>query len=267
MNQRDITYAKRFAVVGCVLLIAAAALEYWPSSTALQWLDIDGAKAVALNQRKPILVDIYAEWCGPCKSMDKNVFPDDSVQLILKSRYILAKINGDDPILGDTLRKQFHIKAYPTYIVLTPTGRERKRHVGFYSRSPFLEWLNDSTGVQILQWQELDKVIVEASLQKRRVMVLVLYSSEDIEPVNDLFEQQKVGEIVGKHFVPTLLVESNSSDRAAIEKFGSSYVAGAMGEVIVLESDRKEVGRFRIDSQMEFNSASLANKLAELVAR
>ena len=266
MNQRDTTYAKWFAIVGAIFLIVAAVMEYWPSANALEWLDIEHAQELAKNQKKPILVDIYAEWCGPCKSMEKNVFPDDSVQLILKSRYVLAKINGDDPVLGDTLRKQFHIKAYPTYIVLTPAGRERKRHVGFYPRSHFIEWLNDSTGVQILQWQELDKVIAEASLQKRLVMVLVLNSSEEIESANDMFEEQRVGVIIGQHFVPTLLVKSNNSDRNAIEQLGATEKQG-MGEVIVLKGDRKEVGRFRIDSQMEFNKSALAIKLAELAGK
>jgi thiol-disulfide isomerase/thioredoxin len=266
MHQRDTTYARQFAIVGAVFLIVAAVMEYWPSSNALEWLDIEHAQALAKNQKKPVLVDVYAEWCGPCKSMEKNVFPDDSVQLILKSRYVLAKINGDDPVLGDTFRKQFHIKAYPTYIVLTPAGRERKRHVGFYPRSPFIEWLNDSTGVQILQWQELDKVVVEASIQKRRVMVLVLNSSEEIESANDMFEEQKVGVIIGQYFVPTLLVRSNSSDRTAIEQLGATEKQG-MGEVIVMEGARKEVGRFRIDSRMEFSNAALANKLADLAVK
>jgi hypothetical protein len=81
-----------------------------------------------------------------------------------------------------------------------------------------------------------------------------------------MFEEQKVGEIIGKHFVPTLLVKSNSADRAAIEQLGSTEKEG-VGEVIVLESDRKEVGRFRIDSQMEFSSIALANKLRELAAK
>jgi thiol-disulfide isomerase/thioredoxin len=266
MHQRETTYARWLAIVGGVFLIVAAVLEYWPSKNELRWLGIDEAKATAIRLKRPMLVDFYAEWCGPCKSMEKSVFPDDSVQLILKSRYVLAKINGDDPVLGDTLRKQFHIRAYPTYIVLTPTGRERKRHVGFYPRSPFIEWLNDSTGVEIFQWKEFDNAVTEASLQKRRVMVLVLNSSEEIESVNGMFEEQKVGEIIGKHFVPTLLVKGNSSDRAAIEQLGLTE-KGGMGEVIVLESDRKEVGRFRIESQMEFNNAALANKLTELVAK
>jgi thioredoxin-related protein len=266
MNQRDTTYAKWFARVGGILLIVAAVLEYWPSKNALQWLNIDEAKALAAIQKKPVLVDVYAEWCGPCKNMDKNVFPDDSVQLILKSRYVLAKINGDDAILGDTLRKQFHIKAYPTYVVLTPTGKERKRHIGFFPRSSFIRWLADSTDVQIVQWLELDKAVGEAALQKRRVMILVLVSSEEIEAANDMFEEQKVGEIVAKHFVPTLLVRSNTSDRAAIEQLGAKEKEG-VGEVIVLESDRREVGRFRIDSQMEYSTVALANKLTELVAK
>jgi thiol-disulfide isomerase/thioredoxin len=266
MNQRDTTYAKWFAIVAAICLTVAAVMEYWPSANALEWLDIEHAQTIAMSQKRPVLVDVYAEWCGPCKNMEKNVFPDDSVQLILKSRYVLAKINGDDPALGDTLRKQFHIKAYPTYIVLTPAGRERKRHVGFYPRSPFIEWLSDSTGVQILQWQELDKAAMEATSQKRRVMVLVLNSSEEIESANDMFEEQKVSVILGQHFVPTLLVKSNRSDRSAIEQLGATEERG-MGEVIVLEADRKEVGRFRIEAQMEFSNAALANKLADLAAK
>jgi hypothetical protein len=61
-------------------------------------------------------------------------------------------------------------------------------------------------------------------------------------------------------------VKGNSSDRLMIEQLGSTEKED-MGEVIVLESDRKEVGRFRIDSQMQFSSTALVNRLTELAAK
>jgi thiol-disulfide isomerase/thioredoxin len=267
MNQRDIPFGRWLALIGGILLSLAAVMEYWPTSSTLQWLDIDQAKALGASQRKPVLVDVYAEWCGPCKNMDNTVFPDDSVQRVLKSRYVLAKIDGDDPVLGDSLRKQLHIRAYPTYIVLTPTGRERKRHVGALPKDQFVQWLNDPTGIGILQWLEFDNAVQQASAQKRRVMVLVLNSAEEIESANALFEDPKVGEIVGKRFVPTLLVGSNSLNRLVLDKLRFGFTEDALGEVIVLEGGRKEVGRFRIDGSMEFSSSDLAKRLQELSAK
>jgi thiol-disulfide isomerase/thioredoxin len=267
MNQRETTYAKWLAIAGGILLVAAAVSDYWPSNTSLPWLSFDEAKVVAASEKKPVLVDVYADWCGPCKNMEKNVFPNDSVQLVLKSRYVLAKINGDEPVVGDTLRNQLHIKAYPTYIVLTPAGQERKRHVGFFPVSNFLRWLDDSSDVPILQWPDLDKALAEGASRKRRVMVLVLGSIEHLESANGLFGEANVAGIVAKNFVPTLLVADNSANRAAIERLGFRPAAGAMGEVVILESDRREAGRFRVDAQMEFSTTTLANKLTEFTLK
>lgn len=125
MNQRDITYAKWSGLVAAVFLIAGAVLEDRPASNAVQWLSFEDAKGVAASQNKPIFVDVYADWCEPCKMMDKVVFPDDSVKGLLTTCYVLAKINGDDPVLGDSLKRQLGIRAYPTYIVLGPMGREK----------------------------------------------------------------------------------------------------------------------------------------------
>jgi len=253
-------------LVGGLLAALAAAWEYWPTTSPMEWHTLEEARAIAATQNKPVFVDIYAPWCGPCKAMDKTVFSEDSVQQSLTSRYVLARVNGDDPVSGDTLRKQFGIRAYPTYIILAPTGKERKRHVGFFPASNLIQWLNDSVGVQILRWLEFDKAVDVAGPQRRRVMVLVIPSFEEVEAVDGMFEEPKVGEILGKSFVPTLLVRSNATDTRIIEGIGASPTE-TLGEVIVLDSDRKEVGRFRLDSQMQFSALALANKLAALAPR
>ncbi len=266
MNQRDITYAKWSGLVAAVFLIAGAVLEYWPASNAVQWLSFEDAKGVAASQNKPIFVDVYADWCEPCKMMDKVVFPDDSVKGLLTTRYVLAKINGDDPVLGDSLKRQLGIRAYPTYIVLGPMGRERKRLVGFVAKAPLVRWLMDSVGVQILQWPDLDKALGAAKFSHRRVMVLILQSGEDIEAADKMVEEQQLGPSIDKFFVPTLLVRGNAGEEKLLERVGASPKTG-MREIVVLDENGKGVGRFFINWQMQLAKGSLATKLYEFAAK
>lgn len=264
MNQRDLTYAKWIALVSGAFLLFAAVTEYWPTSgTSLNWLTLADARVEAGRQEKPIFVDVYADWCPPCKQMERTVFPTDSVRDLLTERFVLAKINGDDPVLGDSLKKQFGIRAFPTYIILSPAGRERKRRVGFINKTSLISWLNDSAGVQILSWPELKNAALTARTLQRRIMVLVLQSGEDIEHANTMFEGQKVAEAISKFYVPTLLVRGNSGEESLLSQIAASPRT-EMSEVIVLENSGKEVGRFFITRQMQFNTFALENKLVEL---
>ncbi|MCX6133120.1 MAG: thioredoxin family protein [Ignavibacteriales bacterium] len=266
MNQRDTTYAKWVGLAAAAFLVLGAVLEYWPASDSIKWLRFEEARGAAATQNKPIFVDVYADWCGPCKAMDKDVFPNDSVKNILTSRYIPAKIDGDDPVSGDTLKKQFGIRAYPTYIVLSPAGKERKRHVGFFPKTDLIKWLNDSVGVQILLWPDLQKATIVAQAQKRRIMVLILQSGDDIEAATAIIEDEEVARAIDKHFVPTLLVRGNIGEGKLLQQVGASPKTG-MREVIVLENTGKAVGRFFMNFQMQYNRSLLASKLMELALK
>ncbi|MFN8579771.1 MAG: thioredoxin [Gemmatimonadaceae bacterium] len=71
----------------------------------------------------PILVDFYADWCGPCKMMAPAV---DELALRHQGRALVAKLNTD---LAPNTSEQFQIRSIPTTIVFRG-GAEQTRVSG-----------------------------------------------------------------------------------------------------------------------------------------
>lgn len=61
----------------------------------VRWLDWE--QAVALNEKEPkkILVDVYTDWCGWCKKMDKSVFGDPIVAKYISLNFYAVKLNAE----------------------------------------------------------------------------------------------------------------------------------------------------------------------------
>lgn len=94
------------------------------------------AKAKAAN--KPIFVDLYATWCGPCKLMAKNVFTDAAVGDKFNASFINVKVDAEKGE-GITLAKKFTIKGYPTFIFVDPsTEKEIYRVMGSMSATQLI---------------------------------------------------------------------------------------------------------------------------------
>jgi thioredoxin-related protein len=96
------------------------------------------AKSKAKNENKLIFVDVYADWCGPCKMLDKNVFSDKVVGNILNTKFVPVKIDGDkdDNVLT---MMEFDIEAFPTLILIDPKTDRTKKLVGYIDKEDLLE--------------------------------------------------------------------------------------------------------------------------------
>lgn len=88
--------------------------------------------AKVLQSDKPVLVDFWAPWCGPCK-MAAPVLEELSKDY--EGKLQVVKINVDE---NQQVSEQYGIMSIPT-TVLFKGGKELDRHIGFAGKGPFEE--------------------------------------------------------------------------------------------------------------------------------
>jgi len=83
----------------------------------------------AANQ-KPIFVDVYADWCLPCKQMDKHVFTNDKLARYLNDNFINYKMDSDGN-QGDMIKAVYSVQMLPSLIFLDNEGELIKLKEGY----------------------------------------------------------------------------------------------------------------------------------------
>ncbi len=90
-----------------------------------------------LQAQGPILVDFWAEWCGPCKQIAPAL---DEISQELAGRVQVAKLNIDENPLTPG---QLGVRGIPT-LMLFKDGKVAATRVGAMPKSKILEWLNET---------------------------------------------------------------------------------------------------------------------------
>ena len=126
------------------LLLVAAPLV---AQQSVKWEE-SYASAVkrAQAEKKPILMDLWAEWCPPCQYLRTKVFPTPEAQKALAKFVplsVMVEFKDRKPIEeGVKLAKRFNLEAYPTLVILDSSGKEIRRQVGaFPSGADLANWM------------------------------------------------------------------------------------------------------------------------------
>jgi len=98
----------------------------------------DEAIAEAKKQEKPIFVDAYTTWCGPCKMMSKSVFTNEEVGAFFNENFVSMKIDMEQPE-GTKFQKAYPVSAYPTLYFIGSDGKVIKRVVGAKQVEEFIK--------------------------------------------------------------------------------------------------------------------------------
>jgi thiol-disulfide isomerase/thioredoxin len=83
----------------------------------------------AVKTERPIFVDAYTTWCGPCKAMAKNVFTQEEVGKFFNANFINMKLDMETPE-GKSFESKYPVSAYPTLFFIDPKGKVIKKVVG-----------------------------------------------------------------------------------------------------------------------------------------
>ena len=89
-----------------------------------------------LKSNIPVIVDFYADWCGPCKMMSPII---DSIAEELGDKIKIGKINTDENI---NLAGQYGVMSIPTILVIK-NGKVAKSFIGVTDKETIISELNN----------------------------------------------------------------------------------------------------------------------------
>lgn len=85
---------------------------------------------MAKKQKKLVFVDIYTSWCGPCKHMAKNIFPEKKVGDYFNTHFLNLQLDAEKSEDGKMVAKKFAVSAYPTFLFIDGNGELVYRFLG-----------------------------------------------------------------------------------------------------------------------------------------
>jgi len=101
-------------------------------------ISLDEAIALAQKENKQVFIDYYADWCAPCKVMEKNVFTDEAVYSFFNERFINVKMDVEDRSVGSEAAAKHNVSAMPTLIIIDPEKDVIMRERGYRDASGLL---------------------------------------------------------------------------------------------------------------------------------
>ncbi len=101
-------------------------------------LSLAEAQAEAIEQDKILLVDATADWCQPCKLMERTTWVDPEVIAWIKLNAIAIQVDVDKQ---EAEARELRIQAMPT-VILFKDGSELNRALGYSDAPKLLDWLN-----------------------------------------------------------------------------------------------------------------------------
>lgn len=299
MNKKILSYALAAALM---LPISSASVKAMP---LIQQTKVAGAEkgtqffkgtfaqalAKAKKENKKLMVDCYTLWCGPCRYMATNVFPNDTLGAYMNEHFVCMKLDMEHGE-GPERNKTFQVKAYPTFIFFDADGKEMSRFEGMAMQDDFQKRcerilkgeapiskediqkekqqrvaekdtiIDEGKGVNFIKGSEVRfaDVLAQAKRENKRVLVdfWATWCHACMQMNKTTFRDTRVGNMMNYSFVNYAVdVDHDADAKELVEKFNIK----AFPTYLILNPDGTEYNRIIGSNTVEGFAKALTNAL------
>lgn len=176
---------KRLSTILSLVLVASATfaqgIAFEPDGTLLY-----EAAMKAKKENKLVFVDCYTQWCGPCKKMARDVFPQAKVGEYMNARFVSLKIDME-ATYAEGLSKEWQVSGYPTFIIFNADGKEIGRFMGGSDADGFIRRVEEKSAVDAAassleeRWRKGERS--DAFLKEYLASLTATYKRDDADMV------------------------------------------------------------------------------------
>lgn len=251
------------------------------------------ALAKAKKENKKLMVDCYTLWCGPCRHMAKNVFPDENLGKYMNANFVCIQLDMEHGE-GPELNKTFNVEAYPTFIFFDAEGKEMNRFEGMCMQYEFQKRcerilkgeapivkedsetakrdnrqvakkdtiIDEGKGVNFIKGSEvcLADVLAQAKRENKRVLVdfWATWCHACMQMNKTTFRDTRIGNLMNYTFVNYAVDVDNDPDgKSLVEKFNIK----AFPTYLILNPDGTEYNRVVGSNPVEGFAKALTDAL------